>query len=173
MYYSTQYNIPEDLYYPVEIHFLPWKTLYFHQTGNAAYYENHTKHTDTHWQNSRVPRFLRTSWLLTQLSLLHTLKPLSIIPICVTLLQVLFISYGPKNRPYKQFIIKSYVLFLEVLFSFMNFSDSWSWPTILPELLFLRKIKESSVMMECTWTIMCLFGQLLLTKEISSHVGQV
>lgn len=59
--YSTQYNIPEDLYCPVEIYFLSWKTLHFHQTGNAAYYENHTNHTDTHRQNFRVLRCPRTS----------------------------------------------------------------------------------------------------------------
>lgn len=59
--YSTQYNIPEDLYYPVEIYFLPWKTLHFCPTSNAAYYENHTNHADTHRQNSSVLRCPRTS----------------------------------------------------------------------------------------------------------------
>jgi hypothetical protein len=57
----STHNIPEDLYYPVEIYFLPWKTLHFHQTGNAAYSENRTNHADTHRQNSRVLRYPRTS----------------------------------------------------------------------------------------------------------------
>lgn len=136
--FST-HNISEDLYYPVEIYFLPWKTLHFHQMGNAAYYKKCTNHADTHRQNSRVLRCPRTSWQLTQLLLLQTLKPLSIVPMCFTVLQVSFISYSPKNRPYKQFIKKSYVLFLEVLFSPVSFSDYWSWPTVFPEWSFLRK----------------------------------
>jgi hypothetical protein len=91
---------------------------------------------NTQIPNAKTPGFLGFQNFLTVNTtlLLYTLKPLSVIPICVTFLWLSFISSGPKNRPYLlRCVVPLSVVFPCQSFRFLVLTHN------IPELLCLRK----------------------------------
>ena len=68
-----------------------------------------------------------------------TVKPLSVIPICIISLQLSFISSGPHNFPHKQCIIISDISFYKVLFSHISLSEFPVLTHNIPKMIIFEK----------------------------------
>ena len=103
-----------------------------------------TMNANIHWTYNFLSLVTDGWQSLRQHIYVFTVKPHSILPVCVVLPHLLFIFFGPQKIDHVNNI--SVVLLLSVSVT----QNSQSWPTIFPEWSFMEETVQGIMFLDCT-----------------------